>query len=444
MRSINLKSAGPVLIFFSLGLIVFSGSAFLTLRYLQTSDISYSRPSVAAAAEVADLTSATSSTDGAADGANFAEIKSIFDGTTTEDSQARGQAATREILPPVVGINGVTHIPTPKVVQAVYMSQCTAGAPELRKKLVDFIKQSGLNAIVIDIKDFSGGIAFPTDDPLLSKNVSHECGAHDMKTFVESLHKSGIYVIGRITVFQDPTYTNEHPEEAVQDAQGGLWKNYGGLSFVDVGAKPFWDYIVRLAQVSYSQIGFDELNFDYIRYPSDGPLKDAVYSLSKDKTKTQALKEFFSYLHAQLQPDGSTPGIDAPRMSADMFGMVSSHQDDLGIGQILEGAFPYFDYIDPMMYPSHYPKGFDGYQDVNAHSSDIVYNETKAAVGRAIDAGYTAEKIRPWLQSFDYPVAYTPGMVEGQIDAEKKGGADSYLFWDAANKYISLRQVLLQ
>ena len=112
------------------------------------------------------------------------------------------------------------------------------------------------------------------------------------------------------------------------------------------------------------------------------------------------------------------------------------------LGQVLESAFPHFDYIYPMIYPSHYPKGFDGYQNVNAHSSDIVYNESKAASERAIAAGFMASKIRPWLQSFDYPVAYTPEMVKGEIDAAKRGGLDSSVFWDAANKYLSLKQVL--
>jgi len=335
-------------------------------------------------------------------------------------------------------------VQTPAVVKGVYLSQCTAGAPQLRARLAQFAEDSSLNALVIDIKDSSGGIAFPTDDPRLAANVSKSCGAYDMKDFIAQLHQKGIYVIGRITVFQDPTYTKEHPDEAVQSSKGGIWKNYGGLSFVDVGSRPFWDYIVRLSEVSYKQMGFDELNFDYVRFPSDGPLSEAVYTHSKGISKEDAVEAFFTYLHTQLQPEGSKPGVDAPLISTDLFGMVSSHRDDLGIGQVLERAMPYFDYIDPMMYPSHYPKGFDGYSDVNAHSADIVYNESKAASGRAIAAGYTADKIRPWLQSFDYPVSYTPQMVQGQIDAAAKAGLQSYLFWDAANKYVSLRTVLSQ
>jgi hypothetical protein len=327
------------------------------------------------------------------------------------------------------------HIQTPESVHAIYMSQCMAGSPRLRKTVIDFVETSDLNAIIIDIKDFSGGISFPTDDPALAPYVSHSCGANDMKDLVFQLHAKGIYVIGRITVFQDPTYVKAHPELAVKTKEGGIWKNYGGIPFIDVGAKPFWDYIVELSKVSYGEIGFDELNYDYIRFPSDGPLSDADYTFDKGKTKTEAVTGFFKYIHSELHPLGIP-------MSADMFGMVSSHEDDLGIGQVLDSALPYFDFIDPMVYPSHYPKGFNGYSNVNDHVYDIVYSEMKHASARAVAAGYEPSKIRPWLQSFDYPVSYTPAMVQAQIKANHDAGLDSYLFWDAANKYVSLRKVL--
>ena len=361
--------------------------------------------------------------------------------TTTETTEPEvAEEETPITLPAVEG--NTDHIKTPATVKAVYMSQCLVGAPGLRASLVDFIEKSELNAVVIDIKDSTGGIAFPTDDPLLSPYVSTNCGAYDMKEFVASLHKKGIYVIGRITVFQDPTYARAHPSSAVQSVHGGMWKNYGGLAFVDVGSKLFWDYIIRLSEISYRQIGFDELNYDYIRFPSDGPLKEAVYTHSKDKTKVAALEAFFEYLHTKVQPEGSVVGENAPVISADLFGMASSHYDDLGIGQVLENALPYFDYIAPMVYVSHYPKGFNGYERVNDHVYDIVYSEMKKASARAKAAGFAETKIRPWLQSFDYPVAYTPAKIEEQLKALHDAGLESYVFWDAANKYTSLREVL--
>jgi len=390
---------------------VFAAGWFITTAVLR-GEIAYERP-------------ATSSPVVAA-----AEHAAIA--TTTEEKTVN--------YPAVEG--NAAHIKTPEVVKAVYMSQCLVGAPGLRANLVKFVEESELNAIVIDIKDSTGGIAFPSDDPTLSPYVSDECGAYDMKEFVQSLHDKGIYVIGRITVFQDPLYSSKHPDTAVQSEKGGIWKNYGGLSFVDVGAKPFWDYIVHLSEVSYREMGFDELNFDYIRFPSDGPISEAIYTHSKGKAKRDAVEDFFSYLHNKLQPEGAKVGENAPVMSADLFGMASSHEDDLGIGQVLEDALPYFDFVAPMVYVSHYPKGFNGYSNVNDHVYDIVYSEMKHATARAKAAGKEATAIRPWLQSFDYPVPYTPAMVQEQIKANSDAGLQSYMFWDAANKYTSLRQAL--
>ena len=352
------------------------------------------------------------------------------------------------------------HVSTPDAVKAIYMSQCVAGTESFRNSLIKFIEDTELNSVVIDIKDFSGGIAFPTDNPVLAPFVSDDCGARDMKAFVESLHAKDIYVIGRITVFQDPLYAKAHPELAVQKAGGGVWKNYGGLAFIDVNAKPFWDYIVELSRVSYEEFGFDELNYDYIRYPSDGPMKQAVYAHGAGKSKEESLEEFYRYLHSKVKPMGIV-------MSADLFGYVTVHTDDLGIGQVLERALPYFDYIAPMVYPSHYNAGFGGLKDVNSDPYKVVSISMKQSVARVVatttvnysfDAipiastspqlyqkkSYPASVMRPWLQSFDYPVAYTPAMVAAQIKANEDAGLDSYLFWDAANKYRSLRQVLAQ
>ena len=354
----------------------------------------------------------------------------------------------------------VTHVKTPDAVRGIYMSQCVVGTESFRNSLIKFIEDTELNAVVIDIKDFSGGIAFPTDDPTLAPFVSKDCGARDMKKFVESLHARDIYVIGRITVFQDPMYAKAHPELAVQKVGGGVWKNYGGLAFIDVGAKPFWDYIVQLSKVSYEEFGFDELNYDYIRYPSDGPMKQVVYALDAGMSKEEELEEFYRYLHSKVKPMGIV-------MSADLFGYVTVHTDDLGIGQVLERALPYFDYVAPMVYPSHYNSGFVGLKDVNSDPYKIVYASMAQSVARVIATStvnpsfdsiaiastspqryekksYPASVMRPWLQSFDYPVAYTPAMVAAQIKANEDAGLDSYMFWDAANKYRSLRQVLQQ
>ena len=366
------------------------------------------------------------------------------------------------------------HVATPNPMRGIYMSQCVAGTASFRENLVELVRTTDLNTLVVDIRDYTGKISFPTDNPLLKDFVSENCGAKDMKEFIETLHKENIYVIGRITTFQNPYYTSLHPEEAVQKVGGGVWKDYKGLSFVDIGAKPYWDTVVELGKVAHDEIGFDELNFDYIRFPSDGPMKEADYSWSKGKSKPEALEEFYKYLTDNLRGTGAV-------LSVDLFGMVATNEDDLNIGQVLERTLPYFDYVYPMVYPSHYPSGFRGYKNVNEHPYDIVKFAMDSALARAVATttlvaafihtpitriemvpateiaatttvevptglyskpSYPPSKIRPWLQSFDYPVPYTPQMVEAQIQATTDAGLDSWLFWDAANKYTSLRKVL--
>lgn len=348
------------------------------------------------------------------------------------------------------------HIATPEAVKAIYVSQCAVGTPSFRESITKLLDETELNAVVIDIRDYTGKISFPTENPVLKDMVSDDCGATDMKGFLESLHAKDIYIIGRITVFQNPYYTKLHPDQAVQHVRGGVWKDRKGLAFVDVGAKPYWDTVVELANESYA-IGFDEINFDYIRYPSDGDMAAAVYIKRDGKTKQEMLEDFFKYL---------TENVDEGMVtSADLFGMVTTNYDDLNIGQVLERALPYFDYIGPMVYPSHYPKGFNGWNDVNAVPYELMKFVMAAAVKRTVaettsvpsyaytrigtstpalykKPAYPVSKMRPWIQDFDYPVEYTPEMVRAQIRANEELGINSYMVWDPGNKYSSLKHVI--
>ncbi len=350
------------------------------------------------------------------------------------------------------------HVKTPEAVKGIYMSQCVVGTPSFRDKLVKLVDETELNTIVIDIKDYTGKIAFTTDNPVLKDSVSDACGARDMRAFVQTLHEKGIYVIARITVFQDPYYTKLHPEQAVKSAAispGNPWKDGKGLSFIDVSSRPYWDYVVELSKEAHNVFGFDELNYDYIRYPSDGPMKDALYV---NPNKAEAVEMFFAYLAEHVRPTGAV-------MSADLFGMTASNSDDLGIGQQLERAMPHFDYIMPMVYPSHYPKGFNNLGNPNNYPYEVVNFAMAAAALRAEAVTspvktltstpvastspqlYTKEKysrliMRPWLQDFDYGKDYTAADMTAQIKATEDAGLNSWIFWDPGNKYTSLSEVL--
>ena len=325
-----------------------------------------------------------------------------------------------------------THIVTPEEVKGLYMTACVAATPSFRNNLVLLAEETEINSMVIDIKDYSGSISFGSNDLRFSDAEQKGCFVSDMREFIELLHQKGIYVIGRITVFQDPIMAVKNPDLAVQKkSTGEVWKDYKGLSFIDVGAREYWDYIIALTRASY-KAGFDEINFDYIRFPSDGNMQDIYFPWSEDRIvadpdlgKAEILEEFFMYLASELRQDGIVS-------SADLFGMTTTNTDDLNIGQILEYALPYFDYIAPMVYPSHYPKNFIGLSNPAANPYTVVKYSLDEAFKRASS---TPQKIRPWLQDFDLGAVYTSEMVRAQIQATYDAGFTSWMLWDAANTY---------
>ncbi len=332
----------------------------------------------------------------------------------------------------------VTHTQTPISVKAIYMTQCVAGTKDFRERLVKLIDTTELNGVVIDIKDYSGRISFRSENPILKDKLSPTCRADDMMQFIGYLHGKGIYVMGRITVFQDPYLSKSEPRLAVKKASNKelLWKDKKGISYIDPGARDEWDYIVTLSEEAY-KIGFDELNFDYIRFPSDGDMSDIYFpwsdeTIKKDPLhgKATILKDFFKYLSEKLRND--IPGIV---LSADLFGMTTTNTDDLNIGQVLENTTPYFDFIDPMVYPSHYPPTFHGFKNPAEHPYEVVKFSMDTAVTRLNAASTTPLKLRPWLQDFDLGAVYTADMVRAQIKATYDAGLTSWLVWDAGNTY---------
>ncbi len=340
----------------------------------------------------------------------------------------------------------VTHIATPEPTRAAYMTSCIASGRTLRAPLVKLVDTTELNALVIDIKDFSGAISFETNDPAFKLNTQG-CHIPDIKEFIAELHKKNIYVIGRVTVMQDSTYTKAHPESAVKrKSDGAPWKDKKGLMFIDPGATEYWAHMVRLGKISYD-IGFDEINYDYIRFPSDGNMLDIAFLRTGSTTKAAQMNKFYTYLGREMKKAGIP-------ISADLFGMTTTNTDDLGIGQVIEDALRNFDYVAPMVYPSHYPPNFNGWKDPNLVPYELIAFVMKGAVKRAdaleaMEAGFVAstntpkfiptgkysKKLRPWIQDFDYGKVYT----EVDVRAQKKGtydaGLTSWMMWDPSNKY---------
>lgn len=331
---------------------------------------------------------------------------------------------------PVVPPPRIAHLATPEPVRGLYMSSWVAGTRDFRNSLVELIDETELNSVVIDIKDYTGKISFAVTDPALMKIGSSEQRVPDIRELIDLLHAKNIYVIGRIAVFQDPFLTAERPDLAVKraDAQT-VWTDHKGAKWLDPAAREVWDYIVAIAQES-ERVGFDEINFDYIRFPSDGNMKDISYPFfEKTKlTKAENMKQFFAYLREKL-------AASRIPISADFFGMTTTNSDDLNIGQLLEDGLEYFDYIAPMVYPSHYPPTFLGYKNPAAYPYEVIKHALDEAIKRAVAMGQDKNKIRPWLQDFDLGAAYTAEMIKKEKQAVYDAGLTSWLMWSPSNKY---------
>lgn len=368
----------------------------------------------------------------------------------------------------------VRHVPLPVPTKAIYMTSCVAGTTDFRNRLVTLIEETEINAVVIDIKDYSGTISFPPlTDAWRPAWVSARCGTSDMKDFVASLHDKGIFVIGRITVFQDPFYTKVRPDLAVaKRSDGTTWHDRKGLSFIDVGSKDYWDHILALAADSYN-IGFDELNFDYVRYPSDGNMQDIAFPQSAKgeygNDKQANLEAFFRYVKEKLDDESlfnayrhenTGKASPTPWTSVDLFGMTTSNFDDLSIGQVQERAAPYFDFVAPMVYPSHYPKTFIGLANPNDNPYQVVYYAMSEGVKRMVATttrvagfmhtrigtstpalyskpSYSPDRFRTWIQDFDYGGDYDAADVRAQIQASEDAGVKSYMIWAPSNIYTT-------
>jgi len=272
---------------------------------------------------------------------------------------------------------------------------------------------------------------------------------------LRKIHSQGVYAIARISVFQDTILAKGKPGWALKKSDGSLWLDRKGLAWLDPASQPVWDYNIAIAKEALSR-GFDEVNFDYLRFPSDGDMQFIQYPYWDKKVDRHVIiRNFFSHLREKM-PEA--------KMSADIFGQTTSNTDDLGIGQIIEDAYQYFDYVSPMVYPSHYSAGFLGYSNPAAHPYEVVKYAIERGVSRlikhksngssslevassgkaspSVQAVYRA-KLRPWLQDFDLGAVYGPEEVRAQIRAVTDGSVsdedtlNGWMLWSSSNIYTT-------
>lgn len=327
----------------------------------------------------------------------------------------------------------------PEIIKAVYATSWAAGSESKLRYLIKLISETELNAIVIDVKDFSGYVAYNTDLELPKKYDAVELRIPRLNSLIKRLHDEGIYVIGRISVFQDQRLPLARPDLALYSSSTGqAWKDNKNLMWLDSAAQETWDYNIAIAKEILDR-GFDEANFDYIRFASDGNLNDIKHPFWDEKTlKIRVIRDFFKYLRERLA---------GYNVSADLFGLVTVNTDGLGIGQHLEFALPYFEALAPMVYPSHYFTGFIGYENPGSHPYEVIKYSLDTAV-RRMDEFYKVAsttpiaKLRPWLQDFDLGADYDAAMVRSEIqavyDAVASGSPDyfgGWMLWNSSNVY---------
>ena len=350
----------------------------------------------------------------------------------------------------------------PEIVKGIYVTSWSASRGSYVGYLANLKRTTEVNAAVIDIKDYSGYIAYDAEMPDAERYSSKTEIIGNINSVVNKLHSEGIYVIARITVFQDPVLAKARPDLAVHSkaklssapALSGpsiatLWLDNKKLAWIDPAAKEYWDYIAALSKNALSH-GFDELNYDYIRFPSDGKLSDMSFTFWDGKTpKHEVIKEFFRYLRQEL-PDA--------KLSVDLFGLSTISADDLGIGQVIEDAYEYFDYVCPMVYPSHYAHGFRGYKNPAAYPYEVISNSIGTAQNRLIsfqqkkaasveeNEPQRAAKLRPWIQNFnlkpdlDAGIVYNAKMINLEMKAVQDSTGDDFsgfLVWNPSNIYTA-------
>ncbi|MFH1789786.1 MAG: putative glycoside hydrolase [bacterium] len=316
--------------------------------------------------------------------------------------------------------------PDPIKVKGLYLTAYSAGNNAKMNEIISLIQATELNSVVIDIKDYSGYVLYDSSLALVSELGLKSQRISDLPLLLKTLKKNNIYTIARVSVFQDPLLASKKPEWAIKSKRGGLWRDRKGLAWVDPSSKDVWDYNISIA-IEASSAGFDEINFDYIRFPTDGPLADIIYSNDNKKKRYEVIEDFFKYLSVRMAGQRAY-------ISADLFGLTTERggEDDMMIGQRLEDAVKYFDYVCPMVYPSHYPPGYMNFNNPADHPYEVVYRAMSSGQKKA--DGKRAQ-LRAWIQSFDLGAVYDGQKIKAQIDASDDAGANGWILWNARNYY---------
>ena len=285
-------------------------------------------------------------------------------------------------------------------------------------EIVHYATLTPINAVVLHVKTPRGKLLWPSENSLalqMGVSASHS----GLARHVTRLKNDNIRTIAKLDVFSDHQLAACHPGMSVIDTGTAMpWSDANGLHWSNASDSRVWEYNISLAK-ELAHMGFDEIQFDYVRFPSDGDLSAIYYpNTTPGFSKSDRIQGFLKRAYDELKPLGVS-------ISADIFGLTAWKTDDFGVGQVLEKMAPYLDVICPMLYPSHFPAGFLGKQSPGEFPEMIMQASMRSMMRR------TDKPIRPWIQGF----WYRPDQIAAQIQGVENAVFTSWAVWSPSGRY---------
>ena len=316
-------------------------------------------------------------------------------------------------------------------IRAAYLSYFAIGHTEVRRDILKLSETRELNAMVIDVKGDQGLLSYATKIPLAQEIEANRATVEDLKGFLASIKTLDVYSIGRVVVFKDSPLAHARPELAVKTAANTVWQDSNQSAWADPFCAEVWDYNIQIA-IEAAELGFDEIQFDFVRFPTVSQAGVPCFSQQPTKdSRVAAISGFLSAARGQL-------AARQVKVSARVMGYTCWRQDDFVIGQKIERMAEYLDVLCPMLYPSTFDKGIPGYKIPVAHPYEVVHNSAKIAVQRVSN---WACDVRPWLQDFqDYRFdkrTFGRAEIQAQIKGSFDAGCSGYMVWNPTGKYTA-------
>ena len=332
----------------------------------------------------------------------------------------------RRVTLPITQAGAITVSLEPFFARGIYIPFGRLTQPDRIAQLLALVQGSEeLNAVVVDVKSDRARIAWPSENPLALEVGAYQRDVMDLREFLRACQEKGIYTIARMVVFKDHLLASKRPEWAVGLEDGTLYTDQEGLHWVDPFRQPVRDYNIALAR-EVADMGFDEIQFDYVRFPDIRGVRGLVYREENTlESRTAAVTEFCAQAYKSLS---ATPAF----VSLDVFGLNVwlDHPRDNGIGQRIDDVAPHLDYISPMLYPSLFGPGNLGLEEPALHPYEVVYRSVVKTKKR------TDTLVRPWLQHYSLGgIIYDTVELLEQKKAAEDAGSCGWLFWNAGGKY---------